>query len=188
MTTDTYISFAAAKRQLGVSDSPLEKIRANGLIRQQGKRLHAEDVDKYAQVRSRKTYVSGEKNISGRIGFAAPVNDPALGSSMFLSSSNGRADAVQGLVDQGMSLGAGQEVTGWWTARDSMVEKLVDEKSIILGVTGGFVRQAARVVAFAASDDGGRRAFLVLPIVGAELDALLGYVPRMNQTGVYVQL
>lgn len=189
MTNTTYIPFATAQRRLGVSRSPLETIRANGLIRQQGKRLHEGDVQELADRRAHKTYVSGLANVNGRVAFAAPVNDPDLGSSMFLSSSNGRADAVQGLVEQGMSLGAGQDVTGWWTIRDSMVDKLVEENAIILGVTGGFVRQAASVVALAATTDNyRRRAFLVEPIVGANLDRLLGYVPRMNPTGTYVEL
>lgn len=189
MNTETRLTAAAVQRRLQISNGPLEKLVASGrLARREGDRyFNPAGVAELEAMRHKEWAKSTWWDASTPI-LAVPTNALDLGSSLYLSAGNDRQEAIDGYVTtSGHGQPPGTQVTGWWAVADEGVQRLVDEQGIILGVTGGFVFEAARVIALAKTREFyRRRAFLVAPLQHDELQQYLGYVPKMTPTGFAV--
>lgn len=199
MTTDiasaydpsmTSIRLAQVARRLGLHPATAKTVCATMPIARNGSGFYsAAEVDRLAQTRRAHTYriVPTPEAHPGPLGFAAPFTGEH-GPSFYLSEDRDRQYAVDELARRGIEVTPGQEITGWWSLRESRAHLLADRNAVIIAVVGGYVREAARIHELAATlDYRTRRAFLVEPLTGPALEPYRGFVPGMSRTGLYVE-
>lgn len=194
------VGLAGTTRSIGVhrSDKPLRELINNKLIEftqnSNGRYdIPQHEVARLAAIAAKKTYVCGKDNVDFKrpYAFAAPINDPKLGAELSLSAHNSRREAIGGFQNNfGITIRPGQSVTGWWAIDDDIAKDLAENKGIILGVVGGLVIEAARIVSsdFYTNPEDNRKVFIIEILNEAMTQQYIGYVPRMNNTGTYVQL
>ncbi|WP_237237101.1 hypothetical protein [Rothia nasimurium] len=194
------VSLAGATRAIGIhkSSSPLEDLIKNQLIEYTQKAsgrydIPQHEVNRLAAIAANKTYTSGVTQVNFNLpyAFAAPTNDCNLGAELSLSAHNGLTDAKKGFQNKfGITLQPGQSVTGWWAVDDSIAKDLAQNKRLILGIVGGLVIEVGRIscTEFYARPEDNRKAFIIEKLDTIQSQKFIGYVPRMNNTGTYVQL
>lgn len=193
-------SISGATRIIGVhgSDNPLLSLIENELIEytkgENGRYdIPQHEVDRLAAIAAKKTYVCGKNKVDFDLpyAFAAPTSDPALGAELSLSAHNHLLDAKKGFHNKfGITIQAGQSITGWWAVDDAMAQDLAENKRLIFGVVGGLVQEVARIVSphFYTNPADNRKAFIIEKLDETASKPYIGYIPRMNSTGTYVQL
>ena len=186
MTTPltTRVSSAAIQRNTGIKRYALEALQQAGVIKQEPDHGDLLLLKQWMQ----KEYVTGKDNIRDhdRVGLAVPLTDPGLSPDLELTEGNGAADARQSIQERGVVLTKGQFLTGWWRVRIDMAERLVAERSPIVGVTGGLVTSGAWIDAIALVHPlSMRKAFIVTRMTDAEIEGYRGSVPNINQGGTY---
>lgn len=186
-----WLPSVTAERRVGISRRALDTLKIAGVISPEGSRVSTKDVNMLIDWKNQKTYTSGKKSIdlNGPIGLAVPLTDPDLSPGLELSESNGHADALACLQEQGLSVRSGQILTGWWSCVQAMTDRLVADRAPILGITGNFVVAGGWIEAHAATlDTGKRKAFLLTRMSDSELEDFRGFVANVNQSGTYISL
>lgn len=191
-TSDTpWLSALAAQRLTGLTRYTFENLQRTGAIRHSDQGgIHTEDLA-MIQNWQRHTYVTGKANVDldQPYGFAVPLTDPGLSPDLNLSANNDAALARAGAEQQGIELDGDQILSGWWSCQQGMAEQLVARRAPLLGVTGKFVVAGAWIDAIAkAHPESLRKAFVATRMTPSELETFRGYVPGINQSGVYCQL
>ena len=103
---------------------------------------------------------------------AVSITSQELEQSLTLSKHNGRPD---------------EEVSGWWQIEQSNLDRLIANESVLLGVIGGYIKEAATIVeAISRSSYQNRVSLIIKPITGKELEAYRGYIPGVRQGTRYV--
>lgn len=185
-----WVSASEARRILNLGRTQLEALVNNGRIASTGSKLWRADVDHFAQVKAIPHYRSGlsEVDLAAPIAFAAPLSDPQLSPMLRLSTGNALNEALAALQNKGISLGPNQFVSGWWSLSEKLMARLITEQEPILGVTGGFVVEVGYINGLAATTSyRNRHALVVTRGTNSDLRQYAGYIPKMNQTGKYVQ-
>lgn len=186
MTTPltTRVSAAAIQRNTGIKRYALEALQHAGVIKEKPDHGDLLLLKQWMQ----KKYVTGKGNIRDhdRIGLAVPLTDPDLSPDLELTEGNGAADARRGIQERGTTLTEKQFLTGWWRVHIDMAERLVAERSPIVGVTGGLVTSGAWIDAIALIHPlSMKKAFVVTRMTDAEIEDYRGFVPKINQSGTY---
>ncbi len=118
---------------------------------------------------------------------AVAISGEKLTQSLILSSSNGRINALNELKRRGRVLAPQEEVSGWWQISDSSLDRLIAENSVLLGVIGGYVVEAAKIIEPVLRTSFQNRVSLIIePITGKDLDKYRGYVPGVRLGTRYV--
>lgn len=124
---------------------------------------------------------------TNRVFAAVAISGKDLTQSLILSTPNGRADALNELKLRGRSLTPQEEVSGWWQMADSSLDRLIAENSVLLGVIGGYVIEAAKIIEPVSRTSFQNRVSLIIePITGEELEQYRGYVPGVRLGTRYV--
>ncbi len=174
------ISKKESMERLSVSSPTVTMLASAGLIVRVGRGYDDGSVDRLAAQRHL-TYAPW--NQGDRLGVGLPLTTRGgWNYSLYLDAGNDRAVAVAQMPPQ-----QGQDVSGWWSIGDPMARMLVEQGGVLLGTTGTFVHQAARVLDVYTRQDR-RRVFLVKPIIGEDLASYLGVIPHMTQKNGYVAL
>ena len=178
MTMDETVAF------MGKSKPTLRKLSSAGMLRKVKGGYSAADA--HSLERQKRTLFT-PWNPSDPLYFAVPTTSKGgWDSNLRLSEGNYRALAEVGLGP----VPDGCDITGWWPVRDDMLDRLVTERAVILGIVGGYVREAARIRdGYRCMEDVRRRrcAFLIAPLGGDDLEVLRGYVDGpIGHTGMYV--
>ncbi|WP_288785189.1 hypothetical protein [uncultured Microbacterium sp.] len=179
------VSAAAIQRLTGIKRYALEALQRAGIIKENpdyGDLLLIEGW-------MRKEFVTGKENIRDgidKLGLAVPLTDPDLSPDLELTDANDADLARQAAQQKGIALSDGQFLTGWWNVHADNAKRLVEERSPILGVTGGLVTSGAWIEAIAMVQPLNlRKAFVVTRMTDVEIEDYRGHVPRINQTGTY---
>lgn len=179
------VSAAAVQRLTGIKRYALEALQNAGVFKENldyGDLLLIKDW-------MQKEFVTGRENIRDgidKLGLAVPLTNPDLSPDLELTAANDAGLAQQAIQEKGITLTAGQFLTGWWNVHIDNAERLVEERSPILGVTGGLVTSAAWIDALAMVHPLSlRKAFVVTRMTNLEIEEYRGYVPRINQSGTY---
>lgn len=115
------------------------------------------------------------------------ITSQELEQSLTLSKHNGRDEALEELSRKGRTLAPDEEVSGWWQIEQSNLDRLIANESVLLGVIGGYVKEAATIVeAISRSSYQNRVSLIIKPITGKELEAYRGYIPGVRQGTRYV--
>lgn len=185
-----WLPSAAAQRDSGISRTSLEHLQRAGIIGQKGSKVHTDDLSMLKKWRETE-YITGKDNIdlTGPIGFAVPITAPDLSPDLELSETNSAEDAREGVEEQGITLAPNQFLAGWWSCKREMVEHLLETRAPLVGVTGGFVTCGAWIDGLALEHPRNlRKAFIATRMTDEEMEDFRGYVPRINQSGVYFKL
>lgn len=179
------VSAAAIQRLTGIKRYALEALRNADVIKEKPDYGDLLLIKQWMQ----KEFITGKDNIRDGIdtlGLAVPLTNPELSPDLELTVLN-EADVAHGAIQQkGITLTDGQFLTGWWNVHTDNAERLVEERSPILGVTGGLVTSGAWIEAIAMVHPLNRRkAFVVTRMTDLEIEDYRGYVPRINQSGTY---
>lgn len=183
--TTERVSAAAIQRLTGIKRYALEALQTAGVIKEHPDYGDLLLIKQWMQ----KEVVTGKDNIRDgidRLGLAVPLTDPNLSPDLELTSANDAGLAQQAIQQKGVALTNGQFLTGWWNVHADNAERLVAERSPILGVTGGLVTSGAWIDALAAVHPLNlRKAFVVTRMTDVEIEDYRGHVPRINQSGTY---
>ncbi|WP_193106998.1 hypothetical protein [Brachybacterium sp. FME24] len=179
------VSAAAIQRLTGIKRYALEALQRAGVIKENpdyGDLLLLESW-------THKEFVTGKENIRDgidRLGLAVPLTNPDLSPDLELTNANDAGLARQAIQQKGITLTDGQLLTGWWNVHADNAERLVEERSPILGVTGGLVTNGAWIEAIAMVHPLSlRKAFVVTRMTDVEIEDYRGSVPKINQSGTY---
>ncbi|MGQ4519111.1 hypothetical protein ACUH92_08820 [Dermabacteraceae bacterium CCM 9520] len=187
-----YIDLQYAARLTGLTRANLYQLKETGFIASdENDKLSEDDVMRYGSYGAKHRYESGLKNIEegDAIAFAAPLTGQGLDPKLALSQKHGLARALEALEAAGRPLKEDEFITGWWAISDEKLERLLEDEAPILGVVGGVVVEAAQICGVSpAPYPRNRKALILRKVSESRLEELRGYVPRINQSGVYVKL
>lgn len=203
MNTQKTTSIAAASRIIGIGRTRVEQLinmrRLPADFGGKKPKPYIKDVERLAELRCRRTYVSGLDNVdlSNRFAIGFHVAEPDLGGSLLLGGGpngpggNGRNLAISELGKMGIHVPGGKEldVTGWWFVDEDNAQAAVATNAIALGITGSLVFEAGEIMGPSYQDSyESKRVFPVRPILGGELEQYLGHVPNVGRGTTYIQL
>lgn len=187
MPVRPYIPTTTGAHKLDLDRKTVKKLVDADMIRASGSSLLAADVDRLAAQRASRTYVTKLENITGTIGFAVPVSNPELGSSMYFApGSDNWTEAHNGVLSQGLTPHTDDKFTGWWNIKDDILDRLIAERSVMLSTVGGFVKEAAQIVGLATTSD--YRRLRALVVRELDVEQYRGFIPDSSQKGGYFQL
>lgn len=94
-----------------------------------------------------------------------------LASLLSLSAHNQLLDVKEGFRKEfGITIPAGQSITGWWAVDDVIANDLAKNNRLIFGVVGGLVQEVARIVSpnFYTKPTDHRKAFIIEKLNAAD--------------------
>lgn len=178
------VSSREVEDRLGRSRPTLGKLSSAGMLHRVTGGYRADDVARLERQR-RKPFVPW--NVGDRLLLAVPTTqEGGWDSDLSLSLDNYRDLAERGLG----GVPDGLDITGWWPTREEMLHRLVGEQAIVVGIVGGYVREAGMILqGFRCLEPERYRrcAYLIEPLTDEALDAVRGVVEgAIGHTGMYV--